>query len=293
MIAKQFKNKIKLCKRYLPKNMKVVFVAFFGSWNYGLQTETSDVDMKVVYVPTLDDLINRVEEIETVKVDCGLVDKIALPAYIKKLSELELPYLEVLMCRHIWINPNYTELVENMRSVVKEALLKNKRMYAENVFKTIRTIYGNFVNGLFDYNGKKAYNILRLNLLLRDVLERDDYKLVVADEYKERILQYKTGVVKRDEARVECKNIIDDVERLKNDYNNDYTYHFEVILKEMCKDVIKRNIEAEDEVDEPVVEENHQEEVMTMKKDCSHIVSVSIMGIGLLFFLLVVYLFSQ
>jgi len=44
----------------------VMYIAIYGSQNYGLETESSDLDYKAITLPSLDDLVQNSSPLSTV-----------------------------------------------------------------------------------------------------------------------------------------------------------------------------------------------------------------------------------
>lgn len=243
MNAKQFKNKIKLVKQYLPSKLDVMFISVFGSYNYNLQTSTSDVDFKVVYIPTLDDLIKRQEVSVTVEIaNMGLCDVMSLPHFIERVKEYDLSKLEILFAKYVWVNEEHKLTFEKIKEVVLEMVINNKKAFGESVLKVMENIFGTFIDGnLLRYSGKKAYNVPRLKLLLNKVLLNNEYDLVVDNEFRQEIFIYKIGNVSKEDATINCKAIIDRTKEMIEDYEN-MNYDYEVKLDKLCKKKIKTKI---------------------------------------------------
>ena len=227
MRPKLFKNKLRIVKKELPENMDILFISAFGSWNYGLQTETSDIDFKVVYIPSLDELI-RPKDFSfagsTINISyIGQCEIISIQSFIDKIKVFDISKIEILFAPNIWVNDVHKPLFETIKSHTLDYIIGNKVRYIDSVITVCTSIYKTFINSdMFKYNGKKAYNIPRLKYLLNGVLYSNEYELMIDDqEVRNDIMQYKLGNVDRDDARSECSVIINRMTAMKDEFNNE------------------------------------------------------------------------
>ena len=242
MNNKQFKRQIKELKRFVSSDIDIIFISVFGSYNYDLQTPTSDIDWKLVYIPTLDDMIKRTPESEIVKVNNGQLEVMSIIRFVNELKAFELPDLEVLFCKYQWINPEHEMLFNTIKDIALDAIVNNKRLYAEKVIDTVKKIYERFViNKLITYNPKKAYNIPRIHYLFNNLIENEVYDLIPSPEVKTRILSYKLGNVGKEQAILECCDIIQKMESSMHELSNNLLNRFDERVDMLVKDVIVQN----------------------------------------------------
>ena len=256
MNAKQFKNRIKLLKKVIPNNLDILFISVFGSYNYGLESPISDIDYKLVYIPTLNDLIQAKPASEEIKITNGILYTYSLPRFVQRIKEFEISFFEPMNSSYIWINPLHKDLFDILKETVNTAIHNNKQLYIEKICDTMKTIYRTHVNSpIIQYNPKKAYNIPRLQLLLHSVLKNDTYDLKVPKEKHNHIFNIKAGIINKTEANEECFKIIQEVESLKQKYSNNLLYHFEKVLDDIVRSAIKHII-VQDELPETNVSTN-------------------------------------
>ena len=78
------------------KKYTVYGVFLYGSQNYGLETENSDIDTKIVVIPSLDDLIFRQPVSMTVQTDCGIADVKDIRLFFKSLKKQNMNFIETM-----------------------------------------------------------------------------------------------------------------------------------------------------------------------------------------------------
>lgn len=87
---------------------QILGVFLYGSQNYNLATEKSDVDTKAIIIPTTRQLI--FDPVKTQTLDLPNGEKcvvMSIAHWVKNLQKQSLNYLETLFTKYRWINPKY------------------------------------------------------------------------------------------------------------------------------------------------------------------------------------------
>lgn len=296
MNSKQFKFRLKNMRKLISSKLDIVFISVFGSYNYDLVTPISDVDWKVIYIPTLDDLINRTPDFDVIDIPNGKVEIYSLPRFMNDVKQFEIPSLEVIFCNLCWVNPEHETLFNTIKDIVANAIKNNKKQYAEKILDSIKKIYTRFVvNTFISYNPRKAYNIPRMKCLLEEVLNDKGYNLIPSEEYKRRIMNYKLGNVNKEQASQECLEIINSVEAMINNYSNNVLDRYYDTLDNLVKDTITNIIvqnhqaqmnpspspQPQNQPATPIIDENEEQEIVIRRQ--RNVENVSIILLILVF----------
>jgi len=175
-----------------------VYVALYGSQNYGLDVHTdeyqSDFDYKVIVLPTLRDLVNDSKPVSIVEdYDGGHIDIKDIRAYMDTAMKLNPAYIEIMA------TDNYIVLDEGQTYMpVMRRSLQNLLLGMAPLF--VKAAYGMFLEKekamchpyptiawkieKFGYDGKQVHHMYRLLLMLRHF--RDTYDLCLYPPDKER-----------------------------------------------------------------------------------------------------------
>lgn len=87
---------------------QILGVFLYGSQNYGLATEDSDVDTKVIIIPTLEDLcLKKAGFVKEYKYNDEKVIVMDLIHYVDNLKKQNINYVETLFTEYCWVNPNH------------------------------------------------------------------------------------------------------------------------------------------------------------------------------------------
>lgn len=135
---------------------RVVFISAVGSMNYGLFTETSDVDTKAVILPTYAEIVLKKPESVTLQIDdeqCSVKD---LRVYINELKKQGINVLETLVTDYYLVNGKFLNQIELLRRWAEEIC-----HYDENKF-------------LSSAIGATRPYVKRWNISYKNYLESDD-----------------------------------------------------------------------------------------------------------------------
>lgn len=103
---------------------RIFAICLYGSQNYGLSTENSDVDTKAIIIPTLKDLCNftakkpYVKELELPNNEkCVIMD---IRHLVENLLKQNINYVEVLYTKYNWINPKYQRIWNELQDIKEQ-----------------------------------------------------------------------------------------------------------------------------------------------------------------------------
>ena len=234
-------NRLSLLRKKGKYNSDTLFAAAFGSHNYGIHTKTSDLDIKIIYIPSIDSLINYEEKSRMCKIRDSVEDEveiIALPYYIQLVKQFDISKLEVLFApSYIWVNPKHEKLFQKIQKLVLELVLTQKRKFICSILDVMQRIDNRFVNSkLKVFNYHKAYNVPRLFILLKHVLDDNRYQLEIDDEFKDSIRACKLCVKTQEEIMEECSIVITNTKHLIDFYTNSDPH----VLYERLNHVVKK-----------------------------------------------------
>jgi len=165
----------------------ICYIALNGSQNYGLELHTddyqSDIDMKAVIVPTLDDLIENSKPISTsVETEWGKCDLKDIRSYFQTLIKANPAYIETLYTKYYIVDERFhTEFNEIFR-------LKDKLVEVLSA-QFLRSMYGMMCEkekalchpyptikhkiDKFGYDGKQASHSVRLLTMMQDYFVKE------------------------------------------------------------------------------------------------------------------------
>lgn len=249
------------------QGFSVAYICIYGSQNYGLDLYTedykSDIDMKAVVVPTLDDLIQNSKPISiVVDTEWGQCDVKDIRLYMEVILKANPTYIETLYTDYYYINPKYKEQFENMflmRDELMEALSPQfmKSMYGMmcEKAKAMCHPYPSIVHKIekYGYDGKQLSHAYRLLVMISEYFY---IKLPLKNCFssglydKNIIMKMKLNQIPIEEAKERMEQIINDGKEKRDKYlssidNTKIDFSIKDRFLMLSQDIIKNKIVEE------------------------------------------------
>ena len=186
----------KVIKKYGKENVLGVFL--YGSQNYNLATENSDVDTVAIIIPTFSDLCLRSPISKELNIDgehCNVKD---IREYMKMIRKQNINFTETLFTEYCWVNPKYktiwdlfTSQKNNLVQIDPDRAIISAYHQAENTFKQLL----NFEDNDIVHDCKKFVNTYRLIDFCYKFYNGKDFLSCIQQTGKnrERLLKIKAG----------------------------------------------------------------------------------------------------
>ena len=240
----------KVIKKYGKENVLGVFL--YGSQNYNLATENSDVDTIAIIVPTFSDLCLWSPISTELNIDgehCIVKD---IREYMKMIRKQNINFTETLFTEYFCVNPKY-QSIWNLFTLQKNNLVQMDPdraiiaayHQAENTFKQIL----NFEDNDIVHDCKKFVNTYRLIDFCYKFYNGKDFLSCIQQTGKnrERLLKIKAGtplIYKELGTLISYKDYVRDniIYSDKKLTNNEITKTMDFIINSIIMSVIRENI---------------------------------------------------
>lgn len=192
-------HKERVLQDYTEDQLLGVFL--YGSQNYGISTENSDVDTKAILVPTVQDLVLEKPVSREIQLENGEHCEVKdIRELIRMFEKQSINFIEVLFTDYCWINPKYNH-------IWKKYFINNREEIAHmHERHTIMSAYGQAIYSLKQNktDGKKFANGLRLYRFLEKYLAGANYSEAIDvsfgdTELAKKLIDYKRGLIIVDE----------------------------------------------------------------------------------------------
>lgn len=149
----------------------VCFTALYGSYNYHLNDEFSDVDTKSFIIPSLANLIQKVDAKDFLELKSGQAQLIDLRQGFDLLWKENISILELLFTDYYVVGERYKDYWELLRSKREEIAAADQQRLARNIYysaldksKKLYHITDSNRETIekFGYDTKQLHHILRL-----------------------------------------------------------------------------------------------------------------------------------
>lgn len=215
---------------------EVVYVALYGSQNYGLETPKSDLDFKAVIVPTLDDivfgrrLVSTTHEFDIDGVQ-GLVDVKDVRAMCSCWRKQNVNFIELLFTQHYYVNLIYAEEIRALRNNAEYIAHLDEAKALSCMVGMAREKYAALFKPYpsqkevveeYGYAAKQLHHIHRLNILMRSYVNGAAYTdcLVPTEEERASLTEMKLykPIFDVERVKADAEFIIHLMEKMREDY---------------------------------------------------------------------------
>lgn len=237
----------------------ILGVFLYGSQNYEVDTEYSDIDTKAIIIPTVEEMIfgntKTTRIIELANGELTVFDIGSIHASIKKQN---INFLEILFTNYYIINPKYQYLWEKMCYAAETIARANE-------YAAVQCINGCIINktkkifrsvpsnedrvAKYGYDNKALADVIRLKEFMHRYIHGVDYASCLISENTDFLIKIKTNPPYTVE---EVKKIVEDisveVNKMLHEYletheeipNYDTLKFIDQITENCCKAYIKK-----------------------------------------------------
>lgn len=222
-IFKELSNYKKILEE---KGYQVIYIGLYGSQNYNLDDEESDIDAKAIILPTLHDIIFRKVTSTTIECKKGNIDVKDLLTFYDVIKKGNFSYIEAINTKYSigdkYIKELFKPFKPNLKSILGAMYEKRKALTHEYPSKKEE-----FEKWGFD--PKQHHHILRLyDLLEYNLLNNQLLSYLTYDNdsiRRQELIAYKRNKdnIAKDIIEHDSDNIINRAKELV-DYNYSYEY---------------------------------------------------------------------
>lgn len=247
---------------YFPEN-QIVICALQGSQNYGLDYEGSDVDTKLIVVPSFKDICLNKKPVSTthIRPNEEHTDWKDIRLYMETFRKQNLNFLEILFTDFYIINPIYKKewdrLVEAREFITRMNVyraVKSMKGIAMEKYHAMEHRYPAKIDIIdkYGYDGKQVSHLIRVYDYLRRYIAGESYEdcLRPSPDLVPRIMDYKMlDRIPLEEARAEAlhyKALVEDLADKFCDGKEDYEIPWvRELLEDVSYNIMRISVEKE------------------------------------------------
>lgn len=215
-------------KQYFDKD-QIVGLFLQGSQNYGLEIPGSDVDTKLIVVPSFMDIALNRKPVSTthVRENNEHIDWKDIRLYMETFRKQNLNFLEILFTDYFIMNPDYASqwmrLVERREEIARMNVwraVKSMKGVAMEKYFAMEHEYPSKVDILakFGYDPKQLHHLLRVEEYLDRYINGEPYKDCLKPTDPGYLIDIKIGVMGLEEAREVGKRAIEHVTEMADKF---------------------------------------------------------------------------
>ena len=207
-------------KTLFPED-RIVGLFLQGSQNYGLELPTSDVDTKLIVVPTFKDIVLNSKPVSTtyVRANDEHIDLKDIRLYIETFRKQNLNFLEILFTDYFIVNPLYAEqwnrLVEAREAIAHMNTYRAVKSMKGIILEKYHAMEHPYPTKLdliekYGYDGKQVHHLIRVDDYLTRYINGESYKscLKPSSHLVEHMLEYKGHEIPLEVARKEAEEFL-------------------------------------------------------------------------------------
>ena len=230
------------------KEEQIVGCFLQGSQNYQLDYEGSDIDTKLVVVPSFKDICLNKKPVSTthVRANDEHTDWKDVRLYMETFRKQNLNFLEILFTDFYIINPMYAEqwnrLVQHREQIARMnpfRAVKSMKGIAMEKYHAMEHEYPSKVDVLAEwgYDPKQLHHLLRVEEYLGRYIDGESYISCLRPHEPEYLVSVKRGKYDLDTARVIAKTAIDNVTRIADVFCSQTSDKEDEVMRELLEDV--------------------------------------------------------
>ena len=233
---------------FVPNQIVGLFLQ--GSQNYGLDTPNSDIDTKLIVVPSFKEIALAKHPVSTthVRANNEHTDWKDIRLYMETFRKQNLNFLEILFTDYAIVNPVYIKdwarLLEHREEIARMnpfRAVKSMKGIANEKYHAMKHPYPSKIELIekYGYDGKQVHHLLRVEDYLRRYEAGESYKdcLRPTEELIPRLMDYKNQLVPLEVAEVEAKAALERVDKMANDFCAKVPDKESVEMRELLEDV--------------------------------------------------------
>ena len=227
---------------------RIVGIFLQGSQNYGLDYEGSDIDTKLIIVPTFEQIAFNKQPVSTTHIRSNdeHIDFKDIRLYMQTFRKQNLNFLEILFTDFKYINEEYAPywniLVENREKIARYNLyqaVKSMKGVAMEKFHAMEHEYPSKLDVLaqYGYDPKQVSHLIRVEDYIERYIKGDSYESCLRPTNPDFIMDIKLGKYDLAAAREIAQKSITRIISIADDFAEKVENTFDKEVDDLLNDV--------------------------------------------------------
>jgi hypothetical protein len=208
---------------------EVLGTFLYGSQNYELDYENSDIDTKAIILPRFDDFVLKQSPIsKTSELENGeQIDVKDIRLMFECIRKQNINFVEILFSKYKYINPKYAQFFQPVLDNA-EAIARYNIIAAVNCmcgmclekYEALEHPYPKIIDKIekYGYDPKQLSHIVRLEEFMRRYINGEKYADCLISQQRKFILAIKRGKYTLDTAREIAVDYVERTKKLRADF---------------------------------------------------------------------------
>lgn len=245
--------------KFFPED-RMVGLFLQGSQNYGLETEQSDVDTKLIVLPSFNDVVFNRKPASTTHVCMNNehIDFKDIRLYMECFTKQNLNFLEILFTPYFLIHPDYQEdwlkLVEAREEIARMnpyRAVKSMKGIAMEKYHAMEHPYPSKMEIIerYGYDCKQLHHLLRVEEYLQRYINGESYENCLRPRHPEALKWEKLYARPLEEARDVATAAINHITEMADDFcektENKENLQTRELLNIVQSDILRKSLRKE------------------------------------------------
>lgn len=254
-VANHFKD---ACQHHDPQHIFGIFLQ--GSQNYGLDVENSDIDTKLITIPSFEEFCFNKQPLSHtyIRDNDEHIDMKDLRLYFQCFRKQNINFVEILFTPYRLIIPEYEdewiELYRNREAIAHynpQAAIKSMKGMALEKFHAMEHPYPSKIDIIerYGYDCKQLHHLLRLEEFIARYLAGDSYEECLYSKDADYLMEVKANKFNLIEARAIAKETLNHIECMADEFLVDNDAHIDYgvdeILNKVQYNIIRKSMKGE------------------------------------------------
>lgn len=214
-------------------NMEEVGIFLQGSQNYELDYEDSDIDTKMIVLPSFEDIVQANKPISETHIRDNQehIDVKDIRVILETIKKQNVNFVEILFTKYIILNPKYEKLFEpliaNRERVARYDIygaLNCMSGMAIQKYKAMEHPYPTIVHKIekYGYDPKQLHHIIRMREFIQRYIQGESYSKCLVSNQTDYLIEVKKGLHTLEEARKIAETLVSETQAIKDTYMEHY-----------------------------------------------------------------------
>lgn len=214
-------------------SMEEVGIFLQGSQNYGLDYEGSDIDTKMIVLPSFEDIVQTNNPISKTHIRDNEehIDIKDIRVILETIKKQNINFVEILFTKYMILNPKYEKLMKSL--IENRERIARYDMYgalncmvgmAIQKHKAMEHPYPTIVHKIekYGYDPKQLHHIIRMREFIQRYVQGESYSKCLVTNQADYLIEVKKGLHTLGEARRIAETLVSETQAIKNTYMEHY-----------------------------------------------------------------------
>lgn len=234
-------------KREYP-NIEEVGLFLQGSQNYELDYEGSDIDTKMIVLPSFEDIININNPISNthIRVNEEHIDVKDIRVILETIKKQNINFVEILFTKYKILNPKYEkdmmQLINHREQIARYDIygaLNCMVGMSMQKYKAMEHPYPTILHKIekYGYDPKQLHHIIRMREFIQRYIQGEKYEDCLISKQKDYLIEVKKGLHSLEEAREIAERMVTEAREIKDAYMSKYDNKISTEVQELMLEV--------------------------------------------------------